>query len=432
MTYGHDHDVAVVGASIAGCTTAMLLARTGARVLLVDQRPDPDAFKRVCGHYIQASAVPTLRRTGLLEPIEAAGAVRSHARVRTRYGWTLMAEDPRAERSVNLRREKLDPLVRGIAADTPGVELVLGQAARGLVDAGGRIAGVELEGRDGARSTVRAKLVVGADGRDSKVARMAGVRERRTRNDRFSYGVYYEGPAPAGAPNGALWLLEPAWAAAFPTDEGLTMYACMPAKDRLPEFKRDPVAALESFVAGLPDAPPIRESRAVSSAIGKLDMPNVAREPVAAGLALVGDAALAADPLWGVGCGWAFQSAEWLAESVGPALRGEESLDRGLRRYRRRHRRGLGFHDRMINDFSRARPFAPPERLLFSAATRDQRVAEIMSAYGTRSISPMRMIATAMPRAMAVNARYRPRQSAGRFSAKARTPSLKSSEAKQA
>src|SRR4051795_2665915 len=136
-----EHDAIVVGASLAGCTTAIFLAREGARVLLVDRRPDPDAFKRVCGHFIQASAVGTLRRTGLLDAMEAAGAVRSHTRIRTRYGWVTAPHETTLERSVNLRREKLDPLVRRMAADTPGVELLLGRAARELVEEEGRIAG---------------------------------------------------------------------------------------------------------------------------------------------------------------------------------------------------------------------------------------------------------------------------------------------------
>ena len=54
-----DFDVAVVGASIAGCTAARLYAQRGARVALVEQRPDPDAYKTVCTHYIQSSATPT-------------------------------------------------------------------------------------------------------------------------------------------------------------------------------------------------------------------------------------------------------------------------------------------------------------------------------------------------------------------------------------
>ncbi len=396
-----DADVAVVGASIAGSTTAMLLARAGARVVLVDQRPDPDAYKRVCGHYIQAGAIPTLRRTGLLEEIEAAGGVRSHGRIRSPFGWIRPAADTTAERSVNLRREKLDPLLRRIAADTDGVELLLGRTACDLLRDGDRICGVEVTGRDGSRTPIRARLVVGADGRDSRVARLAGVRERRSPHGRFSYGAYYEGAAPEGAPDGTVWLSDPEWAAAFPTDEGLTLYACMPGKERVAEFKADPAAAIEAFVSALPDAPPIREGRLVGVPIGKIDMPNVSRTPVAEGLALVGDAALATDPLWGVGCGWAFEMAELLADSVAPALLGDGSLERGLRRYRRRHARWLGPHARMIERYAVPRPLDPVERLLFSTATRDEKVAEVMNLFGTRSIGPARMIATALPRALA-------------------------------
>src|SRR4051812_29945752 len=81
-----DYDAVVVGASLAGCSTAMLLARGGARVALVERSPDPQAFKRICGHFIQSSAVPALERIGLLDAMEAAGAVRSRLRIWTRWG----------------------------------------------------------------------------------------------------------------------------------------------------------------------------------------------------------------------------------------------------------------------------------------------------------------------------------------------------------
>src|SRR6185312_10204160 len=57
---GHDYDAVIVGASLAGCASALFLARAGARVALVEQRSDPAAYKKICSHYVQASAVPTL------------------------------------------------------------------------------------------------------------------------------------------------------------------------------------------------------------------------------------------------------------------------------------------------------------------------------------------------------------------------------------
>src|SRR6478609_10387866 len=82
-----DYDAVIVGASLAGCATAIGLGRAGARVALVEKRPDPAAFKRICSHFIQASAVPTLERLDLLDPIMAMGGVRSRFRAWTPWGW---------------------------------------------------------------------------------------------------------------------------------------------------------------------------------------------------------------------------------------------------------------------------------------------------------------------------------------------------------
>jgi flavin-dependent dehydrogenase len=400
-----DFDAVVVGASLAGCATAIGLGRAGARVALIEKQPDRGAFKRTCSHFIQASAVPTIERLGLLEPIMAAGGVRSRIRAWTAWGW-IEAPPEEAGYSVNLRREVLDPLVREVAAATPGVELMLGHAAGRLLREDGGVGGVALHNPDGEETELRARLTVGADGRDSRIAELSGVATKTLPHNRFAYGAYFEGASPAGAPDGSFWMLDPQWAAAFPTDEGLTFYAAMLTKDRLPEFKRDPAAALVTFVGDLPEAPPIRAGRMVGSVLGKLDMPNRVRVPVAPGLALAGDAALAVDPLFGVGCGWALQSAEWLADSVVPALRGAEPLEDGLDRYRRRHRHELRGHAFLINDYATGRRLNPGERALFAAAARDPKVAANFDEMGTRRIKPGRMLAKTLPRAIAVNARY--------------------------
>lgn len=400
-----DYDAVIVGASLAGCATAIGLGRAGARVALVEKQPDPRAFKRICSHFIQASAVPTIERLGLLDPILEAGGLRSRLHAWTPWGWI---EPPAGQgaQAVNLRRELLDPLMRETAAAVPGVDLMLGQAAERLLRDGDGFGGVVVHDGDGGEATLGARLVVGADGRDSPVAALAGVDEKTLPHGRIAYGAYYEGAEPAGAPDASFWLLDPDWAAAFPTDSGLTFYAAMPTKNRLPEFKRDPEAALVSYVADIPEAPPIRAGRRVGPVLGKVDMPNRVRGPIAPGLALVGDAALATDPLFGVGCSWALQSGEWLADAVAPALRGEEPLERGLQRYRRRHRRELRGHAFFIHDYATGRRFRAGERMMFAAAARDPRTAAVFEAYGTRQIKPARMFATLLPRAVAVNARH--------------------------
>jgi 2-polyprenyl-6-methoxyphenol hydroxylase-like FAD-dependent oxidoreductase len=62
---GDDFDVAVVGASLAGCTTATLLARSGARVAVIERHAHPETYNRLCTHFVQASALPVLKTLGL-------------------------------------------------------------------------------------------------------------------------------------------------------------------------------------------------------------------------------------------------------------------------------------------------------------------------------------------------------------------------------
>jgi menaquinone-9 beta-reductase len=402
-----DYDAVIVGASLAGCATAIMLGREGACVALVEQRPDADAYKKICSHYIQSSAVSTLERLGLLEPMMRAGALRSRARIHTPWGWVEPPAESSVPSGVNLRRSVLDPLIREAAASTPGVDLIMGHTVHELLRDGDALAGVVARDSKGIERRLRAKLLVGADGRGSRVAKLAGVAKKTYPHGRVAYGGYFEGPPPAGAPDATLWLLDPDMAAAFPTDAGLTFYAAMPIKEHAGAFRDDPARALVSVLEGLPDAPPISASRMVQPAQGKLDMTNVAHEPIAPGLALVGDAALAIDPLWGVGCGWALQTAEWLGDAVAPALKGSEPLARGLKRYRRRYGHGLRGHAAMIYDYAGGRKFNPGERLLFSSATFDDRVGSVMEAFGTRNIGPARMLATGVPLALKAHLRRR-------------------------
>jgi menaquinone-9 beta-reductase len=397
-----EYDAVIVGASLAGCTAAILLGREGARVALVEKQPDPNSFKRLCSHYIQASAVPTLERLGLLDRILAAGGLLTPARIWTPGGW-IQGPPREASQGVNLRRERLDPLVREIAAETPGVDLLLGQTVEQLVLAG-EIGGVIARDRDGGESVLRARLTIGADGRESRIAELAGVRTRTRPHGRFAYAAYFENPRKDEAVS-SLWLLDPQVGAEFPTDDGLVLYVAMLTKDRLPEFKRDPKEALISHVASLPDAPPIRDAAWVGPMLGKLEMPNRSRDPAAPGLALIGDAALAVDPLFGIGCGWAFQSGEWLADSVASALRGTEPLRRGLARYKRKHRHELRGHTFIINDYATGRRMRPGERMMMGAAARDEKLAVAVEEFGTRRIKPSQMFARVLPRAIALQAR---------------------------
>jgi menaquinone-9 beta-reductase len=401
---GDTFDVAIVGASLAGCAAATLLGRAGLRVALIDKHANEDAYKRLCGHYIQASARPVIERLGLAGPIEAAGGVRNGCDLWTRWGIVASPEPPgQRPYGYSIRRSKLDPMIRRAAIETPGVEYLPRLEAVGLIRDGDAVAGVELQDRARNPRRVHARLVVGADGRNSAVARLAGVREQRSPNGRFCYMAYFTGVGLPPGSGGRLWALDPDVAIAAPNDDGITILAAFLHKRRLPEFREDRGKALRELFAGLPEPPALEGAEPVGKVVGYTDYGIVAREPAPRpGLALIGDAALTCDPVMAIGCGWALQSAAWLADAVAHT----EPLARALRRYRRAHRRHLIPHHRMLTAEARAHAMNPVQRLLFSAAARDPRTAARLHRYAERSIPPRRLLAPpSLARAAWVNGR---------------------------
>ncbi|MGW7452548.1 NAD(P)/FAD-dependent oxidoreductase [Streptomyces sp. NPDC054787] len=406
---GRDYDVVISGASLAGSAAAILLARRGVRVALLERRSDPEAYKVLCTHSLTANAYPVLDELGLIPALEKAGAVRNTARWYTRWGWIeprAAPEGPELPYAYNIRRSTLDPLIRSHAAQTPGVDLLLGHQVNGLIREAGRIVGVRASTRQGERG-IRARLVVGADGKDSAVAKSAGVPARLHENGRFGYLAHFRG-LPLPGQSAHTWFLEPDMAYAFPNDDGVTVVAVLPDKKRLPAFREDLEGSFLAFVRALPEAPAIDSAERVTKIIGLVDYPLHSRRPTAPGLALIGDAALTGDPLWGVGCGWALESAQWLAEAVAPAATGRGDLDGALAVYVRTHRRRLRGHQQLAADFATSRPFNPVERLMFSAAARDASLARHMHRFGSRLIGPLRFLnPVALARASAVNLRHR-------------------------
>lgn len=395
-------DVVVVGGSIAGATAATLLGHAGARVTLVEKAPDPQHHKRMCTHFIQAGGMPVLRRLGVLDELMSLGAVPNRSHVWSQYGWVHMC----GEDGINIRRTKLDPVLRAAAGATDGVEVRQGLAATGIMrDASGRPAGVWVRATSGEETEIRARLVVGADGRGSGVARMAGVRGRVLPHERIGYSAYYEGVGLPFGSESVLWYHDKGVVLAFPNDDGLTLVGGFVPRDRLADFKADREGALQRSFEGLPDAPDFTSATRVDAVIGMLDMPNVRRRAAVPGLAFVGDAAQASDPLWGVGCGYALQSSEWLADAVGPALgsgSSSEELDAALDRYRRHHARFLLGHHLMTSDYSRVREFNPIERMFFSTGTHHRPTTEMLAELGARShpihrtLTPPRLARTAL------------------------------------
>jgi flavin-dependent dehydrogenase len=371
-------DVAVVGASAAGCTAARLFAQAGARVALIEQRPDPGAYKVACTHAILPSATPTIARLGLAPLLQARGALRTKAEVWSPHGgWFGFPDD--APEGWGVTRRTLDPMLRELAAGTERVELFSGWTTTRLLRDGDRVAGVQAEDRTHRTLAVRARLVVAADGRDSTVARLARVPGRVRPHNRFFYFAYWRGVQPRTRAN-RLWLLDPDGAAQFPNEDDITVLVLAPHRSKLDSFRTDVEGAYADGLARLPDTPDLSRAERISKPIGKLDVPNVIRP-----------AALATDPLFGVGLSFALQSASWLVDETTAALLDGRALDPALARYRRRFLWRLGPHHLQIADYATGRRTRPWERSALAAAVADPVVAMALGAVVTRERSPLHM-----------------------------------------
>lgn len=402
-------DVIVVGASLAGCTAARLYAQHGLRVALVEQQREAGAFKHLCTHFIQASATPVLKAIGLDQLIEQAGGVRNSVDIWTRYGWAgeVPPEDAAGNRlfGYNIRRQRLDPMLRELVAQASGVSLLSGCSVRGLIRERGAIVGVEVGGRHS--GALRARLVVAADGRNSPSAELAGVRPKSAPNCRGgAFAAYRAVPLRRGNCS-QMWFYGDDVGYVFPNEDGLTVIAYMMHKDKLPAFREDAAKALEASLAALPDAPDLKRAQPLGRPVLVKDYPSEWRPTIVQGMALIGDAQMSLDPLWGVGCGFAFQTAQWLVDCTASSLRSDAPLAPGLKRYARTVTQRLGGHRFLMVDFAKRRRFNAVERLMFSAAAKDRQMARHLYEFGARLSSPMQFLSPrALLRAIWVNVRH--------------------------
>ncbi|GAB2898906.1 hypothetical protein GCM10027074_77210 [Streptomyces deserti] len=403
------YDVTIVGGSLAGCSAAILLGRAGLRVAVLEAHKDPEYYKRLCTATIRSSALPTLQRLGLDEKIAAAGGMPCHDAFHGDNGWIL---DPgssnRPAHGYNLQRPKLDPLVRRAAAETPGVDMVLGakavQLSRGPH---GRVNGViaKVQGKEQLFSS---RLVIGADGRSSTVADLAGLKGKESANDRFIFFAHYRNVEVRPKETLRAWFAMPDVFLLASFGDGTTVVAVAPDKRSLKEFEKDREGFLLGAFAKLPDAPDMSDVERITDVVGTKDYPNLNRKRIVTpGLALIGDAAMVNDPVSGVGCGFAFQSAEWLCDAVTDALRqgGAATVDKALRGYQRQHRRRLFAHHLTIADLSKRNVLPPVIRMILAGAVSDPKVAERYVGVVTRNVSPLSLFAPAYLARAAIAAR---------------------------
>lgn len=322
-THSSAYDVIIIGARCAGAATALLLARQGLRVLVVDRsRHGSDTLST---HALMRGGVLQLERWGVLDAIRAAGTPPVST---TSFHY---AEDsieifikPRdgVDALYAPRRTVIDPILADAAAEA-GAEILRGPRVVDLLRSSeGRVRGVVIEDRPGEFREVVGDLIVGADGVRSTVARL--VNAPTLLEGRHATGLvygYWEGLQIEGYH----WYYRPGVTAGSIATNGGTLVFAGVSQDRFwNEIRFDPAAGfyqvLRETTSELADA--LAGARQLGSFRSYPGQPGYLRQSWGPGWALVGDAGYFKDPITAHGITDALRDAELLARAVPEASSG--------------------------------------------------------------------------------------------------------------
>jgi flavin-dependent dehydrogenase len=381
------YDVIVVGARCAGSPTAMLLARKGHRVLLIDRASFPS--DTMSTHVVHPLAVAALKRWGILERLVATGCPPIDT-----YTFDLgpfkLAGAPGTEDSpigYCPRRTILDKLLLEAAAQS-GAEVREGFIVDEVVMEGGCVIGTRGHSKQGgAKVTDYARVVIGADGRNSVVAETT---QPGTYNERppllAIYYAYWSGLPLHGRFES--YMRTRRGFAAAETHDGLTMVVAGWPYAEFAANKHD----LEGHYVGVFDTAPafaerMRGARRESRVAGA-PTPNFFRKPYGRGWALVGDAGYLKDPITAQGILDAFRDAEACAQRLDEALSGDRAFAESMQDYQlTRDASAMPMYD-FTCQFATLDPPSPQMQKLFAAMAGNQKAMDGFAQMNAGTLSP--------------------------------------------
>ncbi len=367
------YDAIVVGARCVGAATAMLLARNGYDVLLVDRASFPS--DTVSTHVIHPQGLTALRRWGLLDDLVATGCPWLPAYTFD-FGPLVITGTPRdADGTAGAyapRRIVLDELVAR-AAEKAGAELRQGFSVTELIADGDQVVGVRGHARGGLEVSEYARVVIGADGVQSRVA--AQVNAPRYREGPVLSNAYYA--YWSGVPiTGARWMIRPSRGyGLIPTNDDLTLVLAAWPQAEVAQVKQDLQGNyLREVTANLGDwlDGGQQETRIVGEGV-----PNRFHKPYGPGWALVGDAGYAKDPVTAQGITDAFHDAELCAEALDATWRGSRGYGEALEEYQQhRDERALPMYEFTSQLADLAVPPPPQMQQLLGAIAGNQKAMD--------------------------------------------------------
>jgi 2-polyprenyl-6-methoxyphenol hydroxylase-like FAD-dependent oxidoreductase len=327
----NSYDVIVVGARCAGSPVAMLLARKGYKVLVVDKATFPS--DTISTHLIHPPGVAALERWGLLERLEATGCPPIHTYAFDFGPFTIAgspgtAEDPIAYAP---RRTVLDKILVDAASEA-GAEIREGFAVTDVLIEEGRVAGIRGRAKGGPTVTEIARVVVGADGMHSVVAKAGGAEQYNEKPKLLAAYYTYWSHLPMEG-RFETYIRPSRGMAAWPTNDGLTLLV---AGWPFAEFEANKKDIEGNYMKTIDLAPAFAErvhaAERVDRFVGAV-VPNYFRKPFGPGWALVGDAGYTKDSITAQGISDAFRDAELCAGALDQAFSGARPFDAAMSAY---------------------------------------------------------------------------------------------------
>jgi 2-polyprenyl-6-methoxyphenol hydroxylase-like FAD-dependent oxidoreductase len=362
------YDAIIVGARCAGAPLAMLLARKGYRVLLADRAMFPS--DTVSTHIVWPNGAEMLARWGLLDRLAASGLPPICLRLSFDVGpFALRGTVPDANDGQGgfcPRRTVLDSLLVTAAAES-GADVREGVTVdRLLFDDDGAVAGVSAHSRSGAPFMERARIVVGADGVHSFVAKAVRAHEYDTRPViGCCFYSYFSGVPQDDA---ELYIRDQCGIGGIPTNDGLHLVMVNWRAARFPEVRADVDGHVARALAQAPDfGTRVFSGRREEHWYGSAGVPNVFRKPFGKGWALVGDAGYCRDPITAQGISDAFIDAERLAEALDAAWSGRGAFEDVLAAHEAARNERVGPMYEFTSHLAALEPPPPEMQRLFQA-----------------------------------------------------------------
>jgi flavin-dependent dehydrogenase len=389
------YDVIVVGARCAGAPTAMLLARRGHSVLLVDRGFFPSDMP-MSTHLLWPPAVLRLERWDLLDRVVASGCPPISTYEFDMGGFTLVGSPPAVEgvsEAYSPRRYLLDGVLVE-AAVAAGAELRERFTIEDLVVADGRVTGIRGRGVRGTTLTETARLVVGADGPRSIVARRVGA------------PIYNSHPVLqgtcwtywSGVPTSTFEVYPRDYRCAYAwrTADGLTLVGVNWIAADFARLGTDAEAGyFDVLEATGPDLAAGCRAGRREERWSRGCVPSFFRRPYGPGWALVGDAGYTKDPCTAAGITDAFRDAELLASAIHDGLSGHRPMEAALAEYERQRNLIAGpFYD-FICELATFTPPPPEMARLFAALRTNQAETDRFLGLFAQTVSPAEFFAPA-------------------------------------